>query len=102
MNALITEEFAPEIDALCRKYAVKRLDIFGSAATGDFNADSDVDFVVQLQSCTPVERKRRYFALLFALEELFGRQVDLIEESAITNPYFRESVEATRRTVYAA
>jgi hypothetical protein len=106
MNApstVITEEIAPQLEALCRQYAVKRLDIFGSATTGEFDAErSDIDFIVELQPCTPGERADRYFGLLFALEDLFARKVDLIEESAIKNPYFRRAVDESRQLVYAA
>ncbi len=100
---MITDEFQAEIEALCRKYYVKRLDVFGSATNGAFDeARSDIDLVLELQPCTPIERKRRYFGLSFALEELFGRRVDLVEESAIRNPYFRESMDESRHPVYAA
>ena len=77
--------------------------MFGSAATGSYRPeDSDFDFVVEFQPTeTPGARADAYFGLLEALEELFGRSVDLVIGSAIKNPYFLESVEESRQSIYA-
>jgi len=93
-----------EIRALCVKYRVKRLAVFGSAVKGTFDpATSDVDFVVEFQ---PEVRGsagwHAYFDLKFALQESLGRSVDLVQFSAVTNPYFREILEDTQRDIYAA
>lgn len=101
MIALI-EDNRETIAALCRKYGIRKLDVFGSAATGAFDPDSsDIDFIVDLGE---YERgvSRRYFRFIDALEELFGQQVDLITEVQIRNPYFRHSVEGQRTNVYDA
>lgn len=90
------------IEKLCREYGIKKLDVFGSAATGEFNSEtSDIDFIVDLGE---YERgvSRRYFRFIDALEELFGRHVDLITEEQIRNPYFRQSVQGQRTNVYDA
>ena len=78
--------------------------MFGSAATGSYRPeDSDLDFVVEFQPTeTPGARADAYFGLLEGLEELFGRRVDLVIGSAIKNPYFLESVEESRQSIYAA
>lgn len=90
-----------ELSALCRRYGVRRLDLFGSAATGAFDPDrSDVDFLVEFDD-DPARLFDRYFGLKESLEALFGRPVDLVSESALENPYFRARVEAERRPVYA-
>ena len=79
-----------EIAALCRRRRVSRLDVFGSAARGTFEAEtSDLDFLVEFQALGPGERAEAYFGLLEDLEELFQRPVDLVMARAITNPYFR-------------
>ncbi len=88
---------------LCRKYDVDRLDVFGSGATDAWHpGESDLDFIVAFRPLPGSGLADRYLGLADDLELLFGRPVDLLTENAIRNPYFRQSVEATRATVYAA
>ena len=90
------------IAALCRKYAVRRLLLFGSAGTDHFDeATSDIDFLVEFDDA-PVSRFDAYFGLKEDLEALFGRPVDLVSTSAMENPYFAKSVASTSRELYAA
>lgn len=101
MIDLITDN-KDAIAALCRKYGIRKLDVFGSAATGAFDPEtSDIDFIVDLGGYEPGV-SRRYFRFIDALEELFGRHVDLITEVQIRNPYFKHSVEGQRTNVYGA
>ena len=96
-------ERAVELDQLCRRYGVLRLDLFGSAATGRYRPEeSDLDFVVDFRALPAGAYADAYFGLLEALEGLFGRPVDLVVGGAIENPYFRQSVEETRTPVYEA
>ena len=91
------------LEALCRQFGVKRLELFGSASDGRFDSErSDLDFLVVFDPSTSGSRADRYFGLLEALESLFSRPVDLVELDAIRNPYFRESVERSRTLLYAA
>lgn len=93
-----------QIAALCRQYGVRRLDLFGSAATGDFDPErSDIDFIVEY----PPDYEfgpwlTRHFAFQERLETLLGRSVDLIMASALRNPRFIESINESRRLLYAA
>jgi hypothetical protein len=81
---------------------LRRLGIFGSATGDRFDpASSDIDFVVEFESMTPVEHAKAYFGLAADLARAFGREVDLVELSAVRNPIFRRSVEGTCRDVYA-
>ena len=90
-----------DLAELCRRFGVRRLDLFGSAATGAFDPSrSDVDFLVEFDEDS-TRLFDRYFGLKESLEALFGRPVDLVTESALENPYFRARVEAERRPVYA-
>ena len=90
-----------DIAALCRRFGVDRLDLFGSAATGAFREDgSDLDFVVAFADTRSPGYADRYLDLAEALETLLGRDVDLVTERSIRNPYFRRAVEATRQPVY--
>ncbi len=92
-----------ELRALCRRFHVRRLDLFGSAARGDFDpANSDIDFIVDFDRSAPQHPFDAYFGFKEALEELFGRSVDLVEAGAVENPYLKASIEKNRENVYAA
>ena len=99
----VVAEHANELEALCRRYSVLRLDLFGSAATGAYRrGESDLDFVVEFLPTMTDIYSDTYFGLLTALEQLFEERVDLVVGSAITNPYFLQAVEETRTLIYAA
>jgi predicted nucleotidyltransferase len=97
----LVEQNRDALARLCRQFRVERLELFGSAAKGDFQADSsDVDFLVTFADARPGTYADRYLGLLLALEHLFQREIDLVTERSIRNPYFRKAVEATRQLVY--
>lgn len=98
------EENIEELMQLRRTFLVKRLDVFGSAAGPErFDPDrSDIDLLVEFEPMDPVHHAKAYFGLLAALQDLFGRPVDLLEIKAVTNPYLLESIENQRRQIYAA
>jgi hypothetical protein len=102
MHPLVQNKL-PEIAELCRRYHVRRLDLFGSAAGDRFDPErSDIDFVVEYLPEAAKGFGGDYFALKEALETLFNRNVDLVSFKAIRNPYFLEEVEETRVGIYAA
>lgn len=102
MNTLILDNLA-QIEGLCRKYRVERLDLFGSAATDDFDpAASDVDLLVEFEPMPPVEHADCFFGLLEELQQLFQRPVDLLEPEPIQNPYLWKGIEQSRRLLYEA
>jgi predicted nucleotidyltransferase len=92
------------LPALCRRFAVRRLDLFGSAATGRFDpVRSDLDFLVSFDDLLPPGAYAdAWFGLRAELEALFGRPVDLLTESALENPYLRRQVDAERRPLFPA
>ena len=91
------------VAAACRRYAVARLELFGSAATGTFDPTrSGLDFLVALGPHPTLSRFEHYFGLREALQALFGRPVDLVMVDALRDPYFIDSVTATRQLLYAA
>jgi hypothetical protein len=103
MNRLVSDKLA-EVRKLCLDYRVRRLELFGSAAC-DGACDKpaeDLDFLVEFLPLNPGEHADAYFGLLKALEEMFGMPVDLVMLRAVKNPYFLESIRATRRRLYAA
>lgn len=97
------EQHRQELEALCHEYGVERLALFGSAATGGFRANSsDLDFLVEFRTPQASGYANRYFGLLEGLQNIFERPVDLVVESAIRNPYFREAVDRDKALLYAA
>jgi uncharacterized protein len=99
----IIESKHAELVELCRQYKVRQLELFGSGVGPRFNpVTSDLDFLVDFETSPPGESARRYFGLLFALQDLFGRDVDLVETVAISNPYFLLSIAKDRVLLYAA
>ncbi len=99
----IIEQNKNTLALLCKKYRVAALDVFGSATTDDFNElSSDLDFLVEFDSSVKANRFDTFFALLEELKKLFGRPVDLVEPGGLRNPYFIESINQTRRRIYAA
>jgi predicted nucleotidyltransferase len=100
----IVEDRREEIAALCERYGVKRLDLFGSAAGDGFDPEaSDLDFVVSFERRDPPDLFDRYFGLEEDLEALFGRGVDLVMEGALLkNPDFAEGISGERVSLYAA
>lgn len=87
---------------LCRLHKVKSLYAFGSVLTPRFNEDSDVDLLVDFnESEIPLLNfGDNFFGLQFALEDMFGRKVDLICDNVISNSVFRKEVDSTKRIIY--
>lgn len=88
------------VKSLCEKHKVEKLYAFGSVLSSSFGKSSDIDLLVEFERGSIVDFATNYFELKFALEDLFGRAVDLIEYSAIRNPYFKEEVDETRELIY--
>lgn len=97
------EEKREQIAQLCREFHVRRLALFGSALGENFDpVRSDLDFVVEFETLVPGTYASTYFGLITALEAMFGRRVDLVESGSVRNPYFRDEIESSQETVYAA
>jgi predicted nucleotidyltransferase len=102
MHRVIAER-ERELAEICRQFHVARLEVFGSAATGEFAPEhSDLDFVVTFASLPAGQRFDTFFGLQQALQVLFGRPVDLVEAGAPRNPYFIRRLNESRKVVYAA
>jgi predicted nucleotidyltransferase len=93
-----------QVAALCRRFGVDRLEIFGSAAEGRFDPGrSDYDFIARFSPTATAEvgsLGRRFVGLAEGLEAALGARVDLLSDAPIRNPYFRRAVDASRRVVY--
>ena len=105
MNPALRAEFDAKrgvIAALCEKYGVASLDLFGSGTSDAWKPDgSDLDFVVSFRADAAVGLSDRYLGLAEDLEAVFQRPVDLITPGAMRNPYFRARVDASRSRIYA-
>jgi predicted nucleotidyltransferase len=89
-----------DIAMLCQRHHARRLDLFGSAARGDFEPErSDLDFLVSFDELPPVEAYDAYFSLKEGLEAVFHRPVDLVVERAVCNPYLRAQIESERQAI---
>jgi len=110
MNAII-ENNKQKIAALCRQFHVKKLYAFGSAVTGSFSNESDVDLLYEFDYTdfdfnniknAPYDPFLVFFDLKESLENLFERRVDLIPYQDFKNTYFKDEVEKTKQLIYAA
>ncbi|GAB3698406.1 nucleotidyltransferase domain-containing protein [Spirosoma flavus] len=99
MNNL--EKYNAAIEKLCTSHNVKSLYAFGSVLTNQFSSSSDIDLLVDFMPIDVLEYGDNYFDLKFSLEEILKRPVDLLEEKAIRNPYFREKINEQKQLIYA-
>ncbi len=98
MNRL--ETYAPDIIKLCETHKVKSLYAFGSVLTDIFSKESDNDLIVYFSNIEVEDYADNYFDFKFSLQDILKRQVDLLEEKAIKNPYFRQSINQQGQLVY--
>jgi len=89
-----------DIIKLCKGHKVKSLYAFGSVLTDRFNDDSDIDLVVDFKPQEVLDYGDNYYDLKFSLQEILKRPIDLLEETAIKNPYFRQNLEKERLLIY--
>ena len=95
------DKYKNEINILCLQNKVKSLYVFGSVLTDRFNEKSDIDMVVDIDSNDPFDYADSYFNLKFALQDLFRRPIDLLENKAIKNPYIRQNIDHSKSLIYA-
>lgn len=98
MNTL--DKYTSAIKQLCINHKVKSLYAFGSVLTDRFNNDSDIDLIVDFSNMAVEDYADNYFDFKFSLQEILNRQIDLLEEKAIKNPYFKQSVDHHRQLIY--
>jgi predicted nucleotidyltransferase len=92
-----------QIAEICRQHRVARLLVFGSVLRDDFDPQrSDIDFLVRFLPSGNKGWMWEYTELKEAMEKLFGRKVDVISESALTNPYLILSIDHDKELLYAA
>ena len=94
------ESHNADITKLCKTHNVKSLYAFGSVVTDKFNTESDIDLIVEFQQLDVLDYVDNYYDLKFSLEILLNREIDLIEEKAIKNPYFRKTINQNKQLIY--
>ncbi len=99
----VIEQNRERIAELCRRHGIRRLDLFGSAASGAFDpTTSDIDFFYEFDPADDASVADRYFGLWEDLEASLGFKIDLVSAKDATNPYFLEVANRHRVTLYAA
>lgn len=96
----LIENNIQKIIDLCKRHKVHKLFVFGSVLTNRFNDDSDVDLVVDFNKAEVEDYFDNYFDFKYSLQDLLGREIDLLEEQAIRNPYLKKNVDSTKMLIY--
>jgi predicted nucleotidyltransferase len=99
MNSLVESNLSEIKDAM-RSYGVIRAYLFGSAAVGNMSDDSDIDFMVSFNpDLSYTEYGSNYFQLIYALQKILKKDVDIVAEETITNPYLLQSINSQKIAV---
>lgn len=96
----ILDRHIDDINKLCSTYKVKQLFAFGSVLTDKFNNESDIDLIVDFEPIDITQYADNYYDFKFSLEDVLQKPIDLLEEKAIKNPYFRQVVDKQRQLIY--
>ena len=92
-----------ELIKLCEKHKVKSLFMFGSAVNGNFNENSDLDFLVHFKADVPLlDFADNFFSLMEELGKLFHKEIDLLTSESVKNPVLSREIENTKVLLYAA
>ncbi len=89
-----------QIIALCKRHKVTKLFVFGSILTHKFNDNSDVDLLVEFSRTEISDYFSNFFDFKYALQDLLGREIDLLESQAIRNPYLKLNIDSSKQLIY--
>lgn len=89
-----------QIKKLCDANKVKALFAFGSVLKDKLRADSDIDFLVDIDDKDPISYSDKYFDLKFNLEKIFNRKIDLLESKALKNRFLKQKIDQTKLRIY--
>ena len=102
MNRIVKERLN-DIIKLCENNGVKSLYVFGSANTNEFDKNSDLDFLIAFQESLSIEEyTENYFTLQYKLRELLKRDIDLVTQNSLSNPFFIQSIDQNKQLLYGA
>ena len=94
------DKYSADMKRLCALYNVRALYVFGSVMSTQLTEKSDIDLIVDFDAIDLKLYADNYFNFKFSLQQILKRPVDLIEQKAIKNPYFKQAVNKTRKLVY--
>lgn len=89
-----------QINKLCSKHNVKSLFAFGSVVSDNLTDESDIDLIVDIDSLDPIDYSDNYFDLKFQLEKVLQRNIDLLEDKTIKNPYLKKQIDNKKVLIY--
>ena len=90
-----------KIRKIFKSHKVEKAYVFGSVLTNDFNEDSDLDFLVKFKAgLDPLNKGELWWNLHDTLREYFNREIDIVTETSLKNPYFIKELEDTKEMIY--
>ena len=96
MEKIISENLV-EIKKVFKDFGAERAFLFGSAAIGNMKKDSDIDFLFSFPADMNYEiYANNYFKIIDSLEKLLSRNVDLVAEKTLKNPYLIEKINSQK------
>jgi predicted nucleotidyltransferase len=100
INHLISDNKAI-IEKICKDFQVNQMYVFGSITTKEFNENSDIDFLISFSNGLSIDDyTENYFALHQKLEDIFNRNIDLLTDNSLSNPYFIDSINQSKQLIY--
>jgi predicted nucleotidyltransferase len=99
MNTII-QQHKNQIQTACKDFSVDKLYLFGSASREELKSNSDIDFLVSFKENLDTNYFDNYFDFQFKLEEILNRNIDLISENTLKNPYLIKSIDADKIIIY--
>jgi uncharacterized protein len=97
----VLKDKLPAVTQLLKEHNVKRAYAFGSVCTDKFNSESDIDLLIAFEDgLDPLVYGESYWIILFALQDMFKREIDLVTEPSLKNPYFIKVMNQTKTPIY--
>jgi predicted nucleotidyltransferase len=97
---IISDEIQERINTVCKIHFVETMYLFGSAASGSMNKNSDLDILVKFSEMNLYHYFDNLLSLKDSLESIFNKPVDLLEEQAVKNPYLKNSIDNNKKLLY--
>ncbi len=94
-------EKIPDLKKILNQHKIKRAYVFGSVCTNKFNEKSDLDFLVSFyDGLEPLEMGELWWSLHDNLRLTFNREIDIVTERSLKNPYFIKELNETKELIY--
>lgn len=101
MKASLLASHSGDLKKIFKNHKIEKAYVFGSALNEKFNKDSDLDFLIQFENgLSPIERGTLWWSLHDSLRDLLGREIDLLTEESLKNPYFIQELNQTKQLIY--